>query len=222
MNNHGIEIIIEKILADAQSEADSLIADAQSEADKVLAESTAKADSISAGYRARAEQIASAGAQAAQTAGENRARAALLEAKSAIIDEAFESARAKICALDEESYFAFLSSLLFSALDDRADAVKTSDETGDEICRSDEYVLLLNAADREKYADKLIKSAKEKYPDISLTPDNSDTPIDGGLILKGGDLEVCCSVSVLVERTRERTEREVASRLFGTDPENHI
>lgn len=215
MNNNGIKNILEKIIADAQAEADRLIADAQTEAEAIIAENTAKADEITAEYRTRAEQITAAGEQTAQSTGENVTRNALLEVKSAIVDEAFESARKKICALDEEKYFAFLSSLLFSALDDRATAVRTSDKTGDEICRADEYILRLNAGDLEKYAKKLIDAAKEKYPDISITASETPALIDGGLILKGGNLEVCCSVSILVERTRERIEREVASRLFG-------
>ena len=213
--NNGIEKITARILDDANAQADEINAQTAAETEAVLAQYAEKAKSITNEYTEKAERIRASGVQKAESAAEAVVRASTLNTKSEVIDSAFENAVKGILSLGDKEYFAFLTSLLFSVLDDREDAQKTSKKTGDEICTSDEYLIRLNKTDSDKYAKKLVEKAKQKYPEINIRTDEQFAEIDGGLIIICGKLEANCSVSLLVKRSRESIERDVSKKLFG-------
>ena len=74
--------------------------------------------------------------------------------------------------------------------------------------------VILSPKDRARYGKAAVTRANEKLGDGHLTLSEQTRPIQGGLILSDGDVEVNCSFETLVRLIRGETDREVAKVLF--------
>lgn len=191
----GIEKITGRIAADAQAEIDA-----------VLAEARSKAEGIRAKYDAQAQQeydtLIRRGKAAAQEREKNlhssaqmEARKMVLAAKQEMLDQAFLTAREKLCGLDDEKMTALLSAL----------AVKAS-VTGEEE-------VVLNA-DVKKRLGKAVVSKANADGGLHLTLSEEEGAFDGGLLLKSGAVEVNGTFDTLVRLIRGEVAGEVAKVLF--------
>ena len=125
------------------------------------------------------------------------AKKTLLALKQEMIAKSFALAEQKLRSLDEEQYVALLSRLAAS-----------SAVTGEEE-------IVLNAADRERVGEAVVKAANEKLGEkgrLTLSPSAGD--FDGGLILRRGNIEVNCTLALLVELCRGEMSAAIAGVLF--------
>ena len=107
---------------------------------------------------------------------------------------------------------------LVSQLEGEADSMRLY---GEDISPQ-AYEVVLNSRDRGSYGDKLMAAYRAgfgaKLPasalgKLRLAPDTA--PIDGGLILRCGPVEINCSLAMLMAENRRETEAKVSRILFG-------
>lgn len=217
----GVEKITDRIAADAAKEAQATLGAAEVECRKLAEEYGNR----TIGERDRVAERAQAEGQrmierAKSTADMNH-RAVLLAAKSALIDEVYEKARVKILDTDFGKYRELLTALLVSALLELAQSEEASAALGDETEPYDRIEVLFNHDDREKYGAAVVAEVRRRnerrigtarLEKLCLSEDTA--AIDGGLVIRYGNIETNCSLSVLLAEMRRETEGKVASILF--------
>lgn len=196
----GIEKITARIAADAEAE-DSVV---RKESEERIAQ-------IRADYEKQAQEAAAAilkdGAKENEQHASRIERTAQLEAKRNIlgmkqemVSKAFELAKEKIVNMPQEEYVAFLVRQI-------GQAASTGHET-----------LILNQSDRERCGAAVIAAANAALTAAgktgALTLAEETRPMSGGFILKQGDVEVNCTVDILLELVRGDLAAPVAGVLF--------
>ena len=222
----GLEKIIDRIIDDAKEKARGILEAAQADC-RITAEKYAKeAEDIRNGIAEKAEKegeilIAKTRSSTAMTR-----RNLLLSARGTLLDEAFERAKKEVRDADFGKYRELLTALLTSALIEQAKAEDASRDLGDEVMAFDCFEVLFNAEDREKYGATVVEAARRTAPrhigaeradKLRLSDETAD--IDGGLILRYGDIEANCSLTTLLAGMREELEQKVAAVLFAESGE---
>ena len=191
--------VIDKILAEAKTEADAIRAEAQSKLSDESDRSNAKLDS----YKKETDILAKE--QAQETTSRMLAAARMdmkkehVQAKAGLIDEVFEKAKERVNSLPDQQYQELINSLMIKAV-----------ETGDE-----EVVVGKNES---RIDQNVIKSVNRKLGpgfkgNLRLAGDKAD--IDGGFILRRGKIQINASTEVLMAQAREELVMELACQLFG-------
>ena len=189
----GLDKIIGRIRADAQAEIDA-----------IRAEGDAKAAEVTAAYEAQAKALLDSEAeksrQAAQSMAERGQRTdamdkskAILAAKQQCIDEAFDRAAQKLRQLPREEYISVLAALAASA------------GAGDEE-------IILSAADSDIGEAVVAKANALCGGSFTLSAESRE--LEGGLILKRGDVEVNCAFATQLRLLRQTMAADVAAILF--------
>ena len=192
---------IEKITARIET-------DTKAEVNKILQEAQEKAGALRGDYQARAEAEAKAAAQSGQEAAQRQgerlesaahmeAKKQLLFAKQACLDEAFARAQKKLNALPDEEYADLLARM----------AVKAAKTGREEI--------LLSAKDHKRVGALVVSKANALLQGSALTLSGETREMDGGLILRDGQVEVNCAFETQLRVLREDMTAEVAAILFA-------
>lgn len=187
---NGIEKITDKILSDAAQHAGRIKSEAEAAAAAAIAEAEKAAEKIKADARAKAGKEADSIMNRARSAAALAERNRLLEAKSGLIDKAFEMAKKKLTGSAE--YKTFLAAMLDRAVSDLPGEV---------------YIMSVNKKDRAAVQEIINNRTNIKLSD-------SDADIEGGFILTRGDIEINCSIEILTAQLRESLESEVNRILF--------
>lgn len=193
----GTEKIIAHIQADAQAQCDAVLAAAKEKCDAIR-EDYAKqaAEAYAERIRAGVKSCADEGESAARL-GRMEAKKTLLAVKQEMISRSFDEAARQLVSLPEEQYVALLAKLAAAA-----------SVTGEEK-------IVLNAADRTRVGEAVVKAANEKLGEKGkLTLSDAAGEFDGGLILRRGNIEVNCTSSLLVELCRGEMSAAIAGVLF--------
>ena len=190
----GTEKIIAHIEAGAQAQADAVLGEARQRCEAIKARFDDKAarlysDRIREGVKACQDQEDSA-----LRISRMEARKSVLSVKQEMVEKSFDLAVQQIVALPDEKYTAFLANL-----------VKKAGPAGDEE-------IILNAADRARVGEALIKAVNADGAKMKLSDETRD--IKGGLILRRGSIETNCSVELLVELCRGELSAKLADVLF--------
>jgi V/A-type H+-transporting ATPase subunit E len=193
------EQVVEKILSEAQAEADKIKSEAREKAAGQEAELAAELESFRKETETLAEKASEEKKRRMLATARMDTRKALLSCKVALLNEVFDKAREKIKELPEEQYHEFVESLMHKAI-----------ESGDE-----EVII---GAEDGRLSNGLIKSINRKLGpgfkgNLQLSSDTAD--IDGGFILRRGNIQVNVSVGVLLAEAKEQMEIELAAELFG-------
>ena len=216
---NGIEKITEKILGDAYVAAAETLNAADSEAGDLIAAAESRADAIRRTYDSRCADLNAELSSRAESVSESEFRNAELIARAKLVDRVFNEAKERLLSLDEKGYYTFLSKLLKNVAAERAEADKAIAAGNDEYDDFDGYELQLNPADRARFGDKLIDSLKGKIGKKPISVSDKDCDIDGGFILRWGQVDVNCSISRLIEGARDAHERDVCAILYPTKDE---
>ena len=182
---NGIDTIIQRLNTDAKAETDALLEKARQEAAAVAARYQAQADKEVA---EREERLISAA--------QMEARKTVLAAKQAVMEETYAKALEKLRNLPEARYVEVLTELLLQAAPHGVGEV------------------LFSAQDRETVGQAAVDAANGKSGG-KLTLSGETAPIQGGFILKDGNVEVNCAFDTLVRLQKAETAGQVAQRLFG-------
>lgn len=219
---NGLDKITERIVTDAKEQARQILEQAQADCRVAAQEYADRADAIRTRIADRTmkegeELIARARSSAAMTR-----RDILIATKAKILDRTFETAKAQICDTDYGKYRELLVALLSCALIDQAKNEQTCLELGDEVAEIDTFEVLLNEADRARFGTALLESARkvterrigtERVEKLRLSEDVAD--IEGGLILRYGNVETNCSISALLSEMRRELEPKISALLFS-------
>ena len=193
------EQVVEKILSQAQQEAQAILDQARSRIQQRRAD-----------LQGSRQNYAQQTEEKAKTAGEDKLARMLaaarmdlqkkrLAAKVDLLNEVFEKARQKINALPEEAYLDLMSRLIMKAV-----------QTGDEE--------VLVGGQETRINQKCIKQINQKLGpgfkgNLRLSDEKAD--IDGGFILRRGNVRINASTGVLIEQMRQDLEIDLAAELFA-------
>lgn len=192
----GTEKIIAHIQADAKAQADAILAQAEQQCASIREDyekkaSAAYGDKIRAGVKECQDKVDSI-----ERIAQMEAKKAVLALKQEMVSASFDKARDIIVGLPKEQYAAFLAKLA-------AQAAVTGDEE-----------VLLNGRDRDTVGPAAVKAANETLGAGRLTLAADAGNFAGGLILRRGNIEVNCTVELLVELCRADMSAQLAGVLF--------
>ena len=187
----SIQNIIDKILSDAQAEANATLAAAESQAAKLLAQSTAKAEQ----QRRDTEREV---AEKTQSVLEKRAADArlesakiLLQEKRKAVDSVYALALQRLVALPKEDALKLAATLL-----------EKYAEEGDELFFAENF----------KYADEVSLLPVVQARKLVLAKDR--LPLDGGMKLVGRVSDKDLSFGALLATDKDAYQAKLAKALF--------
>ena len=220
---NGLNKITDKILSEAQAKADKILADAEAECDRINAEYAERAEKIRSEISTEAEKGGMEYVARIRSTAATSKRNVLLQTKSDLIDGVFAGVLEQTRNLELVKYNEILIGLLSAALLEQLDSEETSRTLyGEEDALAPEsYEVLFNQRDRDRCGKLVIegvqkhlfgKVSADKLSRLTLATDTAN--IEGGLILRCGNVESNCSLAILFAQLRESLESEVARTLF--------
>ena len=194
----GIEKITARIENDGRAETSQMLKEAEDKAAAVLAEYKAKAEAETAAAVEAGKAAAQRQAERLESAAHMEAKKQFLAAKQACLDEAFAKAHKQLLALPDDKYAELLAKM----------AVKASATGKEEV--------LLNAKDRKRVGEQVVAKANEllrRKGKLTLAEDTR--PMEGGLTLRSGSVEVNCAFETELRVLRDDMASEIAAILFA-------
>ena len=218
----GLEKVTGKIIADAEAYARVIL-------DRAEAECAAVKEKYAAATEAELEKLREENDRECQpliirarSSAAMAKRNALLEARAALLDEAYAMAERQIKNMNPEQYLDLLQKMLRSALKNQLAGEEESMRLYGEDISPAVYEVILNSRDRDTYGETLLPAFKTGYgarlPETAhakLRMAAETAPIDGGLVLRCGPVETNCSLAMLMAENRRETEARVSRILFG-------
>ena len=197
---NGINKITDRIAAEAEAEASAVLAQAEEAAAAVRADFAAQAKELGESMLRQGTEEIEQKVQRADRSSRLEAKKDILSLKQELVAQAYRRAMEKILALPEADYIAFLAR-----------------EAGNAALTGQEEILL-NQADHDRVGEKVAAAAnalaaKRGLPG-ELKLSDKTRPINGGVVLRQGDIEVNCTLDSLLELSRGSLDAEVARILF--------
>ena len=218
----GLEKVTGKILADAEADARVILERADAECAEIAARFEAETEAEAERMREQNDRECQALIIRAKSSAAMAKRNAVLEARAALMDEAYAAAERQVRSMSGEQYLDLLQKMLRSALKRQLEGEEESLRLYGEDISPALYEILLNSRDRDTYGERLLTAFREgfgaKLPaaalqKLCLSPETAR--IDGGLILRCGPVETNCSLAMLMAENRRETEAKVSRILFG-------
>ena len=191
----GLEKITQRIRSDAQAEIDAILAEGDARAAEITANYREQARTMAQQEEQRSRQDAEALVERRISGNTMDKGKALLGAKQECIDEAFARAAKKLRELPAEEYAALLARIAAAA------------GVGDEE-------LIFSAADAEAVGEAVVQQANALKAGASFTLGSEHRELDGGVVLKRGDVEVNCGFATQLRLLRQTMAADVAAILF--------
>ncbi len=218
----GLEKITSRILDDANAQAQTILDEATDRSIAVRAQNLADAQAAQDHLVAQAEKEGEALVVRAKSSAAMTRRNIELAAKSEMIDRAFDKAMQEIYEMDRTEYAALLLSLLCKTLNAQRESERDSMRMYGEDIAPEYYELMLGARDSGDVANTIMNgvraaAAKGRIPaDMALKVRLCPTPIeiDGGLVLRCGDIETNCSFSMMLASLRPSLEPRIQQILY--------
>ena len=218
----GLEKVTGKIIADAEADAREILDRAEAECAAIREKARADLEAELEALRETNDRECQSLVIRARSSAAMAKRNAILEARAAILDEAYAAAEKQVRAMTNDQYLDLLCKMLRSAMKRQIEGEEDSLRLYGEDISPDAYEVVLNDRDRDYYGEKLLGAFRvglgSKFPlsvlaKIRLATDTAS--IDGGLILRAGLVETNCSLSMLMAENRRETETRVSRILFG-------
>ncbi|MFQ5793788.1 MAG: V-type ATP synthase subunit E [Candidatus Bipolaricaulia bacterium] len=202
----SVEKIVEKILSEAQTEADRTINEAKSQAEEIRRTGKDEAERARKPILDKAHREAERRRRMHRSLAELDTRNRLLATRRELLDQVFAEVNRRLAEIDEASYKNLLQRLIVEAT-----------ETGTEQ-------VVVSAADRKRLGNGFLESVnaelKRSGKTGALDYANETREINGGVVLKGENYEINVSFATLLRGAQESLEAEVARMLFaGGDPD---
>lgn len=194
----GLDKIIKEIQDEASAEAAAMIAKAKAEAEKILANAKAESDAKCEKIAAAAAQDVADIAQSRESAIALQRRQRALQTKQEMLSETLDKALESLKDLPETEYFGLMVHL-----------ASTSAQPG-------EGVMMLSENDSKRVPADFAQKVAAALPSGSTITISSETrPIDGGFILKYGDIEENCSFKSIFDASRDDFSDAIRDTLFS-------
>lgn len=196
----GIEKITARIAADADA-ANKTVLDASAQRiAEIRADFEKKAQEQTAAILRSGEREAEQYASRIERTAQLEAKRDLLAVKQEMVSKAFDLAKEKFAQMPAAEYTAFLTRQVLAAA-----------TTGSEQ-------LIFNANDKVKVGTEVLAAAnaqlKAKGLEGKLTLADETREMVGGFVLKNGNVEVNCTVDIMLELIRGELAAQVAQVLF--------
>jgi len=192
------EKVTEKILAEAEAEAQKI----KSQAEQKQADEKAKLDEQLTEFKKQTKVLAEKAAEDEKSHILAAARMVLakqlLAEKRKILDEVFEKARQQLKKLPDDKFQKLIAKLMLEAV-----------ETGDEEVIIDKKENRIDQQLIDKVNEQL---SSDKKTDLKLSDEKQD--IGGGFILKRDKIKTNVTFDVLLNNARKELEIELAKELF--------
>ncbi|MDL2219115.1 V-type ATP synthase subunit E [Ruminococcaceae bacterium OttesenSCG-928-O06] len=194
----GLDKILQEIRDEAAAEAQQALAKAKAEADEILAAAKTESDAKVAAIEAAATQDVADIERSQESAAALQRRQRTLAQKQTLLAETLDRALQALYALDEDAYFALLS----------RQAVKAA--------QPGEGILMLNEKDKKRLPAGFEKQVADALPaGASLKVSDATRPIDGGFVLKYGDVEENCSFEAIFNARTDEFSDMIREVLFA-------
>ena len=194
---NGIEKITARIETDAKGEIAEILREGEAKAAQIRASYQTQADLTAKAAAAAGKEAAQRQAERLESAAQMEAKQMLLAAKQSCLDEAFEKARQQLLGLPDGQYSDLLAKI----------AAKAS--------RTGKEEIILSAKDHKRVGAKVAEKANFILGNGKLTLASDTCEMDGGLILRDGQVEVNCAFETQLRVLREDMTAEVAAILFS-------
>ncbi|MHC4087361.1 MAG: V-type ATP synthase subunit E [Planctomycetota bacterium] len=195
----GTEEVIEKILADARTEAKKIKKQADEKEAAEQAKFNEQLDEHKKQTNVLAEKLGSEKKLHLLAAARMDIAKERLAEKSRVLDEVFEQARQQLQNLSDDQYKTLCTNLMLEAV-----------ETGDEEVTID--------TNEKRIDEKFIKQINQKLaPERrgNLKLSDQTQPIGAGFILKRGKIKNNVSLDVLLAQARKELEIDLAKDIFS-------
>ena len=195
----GIEKIIERINAASAEECAVIAQEAEKDCEVIRADYAQKVQRVYESAVKNGETEARLVAERFVRNAKLNARKDILTAKQEAMDMAFAAAKAKLEAMDEDKYVAWLADMACEASDGSGELIlsKRDAALGDKIVAKANEALL----------------AKGKKAELTVSTETQD--LDAGFVLRDGKLEVNCTLSAILDMKRKDIAAAVADMLFS-------
>ena len=194
---NGIEKITARIETDAKSEIAEILREGEAKAAQIRASYQTQADLAAKAAAAAGREAAQRQAERLEGAAQMEAKKMILAAKQSCLDAAFDKARQQLLDLPDGQYSDLLAKI----------AAKASHTGKEEI--------VLSAKDHKRVGEKVVEKANFILGTGKLTLAGETREMDGGLILRDGQVEVNCAFETQLRVLREDMTAEVAAILFS-------
>lgn len=188
----SIEAITDRIESEAKAYADDQRSRAQAEKNAALEEAKKAAEEVKAKRSAAAKTDSQVLKSRRQSVADLEVRKMMLAAKQEVIEESFAQALERLRNLPQDQYIRFLTTQL----------APYQGEAGQ---------VILNESDKAKHGAKLADALQG----TSLTVADETAPIQGGCILKRGNISYNASLEKLLEDARSELTPQIAATLFA-------
>ncbi|HHU90540.1 MAG TPA: hypothetical protein GXZ22_05730 [Clostridiaceae bacterium] len=198
---NGAEKIKERILEDARSLHDKIMQEANAQAENIIAEAEKEAFQRMTLLTEKAKEEAALIKQRYKAAESMEDRKNMLKVRQECIDETFEVALQKLSDMPVDKYKLFMESIIL------------------ETVKNEDGVIVFNERDKKRLGEDFISGLNQKLKAkglsavLSLAKDSLDT--SGGFILRYGEMEVNCTLEIILDMQRPNMETEVAKILFN-------
>ena len=197
----GAEKIIARILEDARLKASNNIKEAEKQASDIINAAKEEAEKKRTVIIENALKNADEMKKRAISVAELEARKIKLKAKQEIITSVFEKAITALNSLPAETYAKILCNMIISS-----------------VAKGNEEVVL-SIRDKERLGKEFIDDINRKLAEKGLKGDlrlsEQTANINGGFILKSGEIEINNSFDTLIRMKRNELEPEIIKILFG-------
>ncbi|MCD8311282.1 MAG: V-type ATP synthase subunit E [Firmicutes bacterium] len=217
----GLEKIISKIDEDTDAECKSLIDEANAEAERIKEDYAAKRDAAIASMNERLEREAESVVARAKSSSAMSRRNIMAGARSRNVDLAYTMALKKIYSSPRESYAELVTSLAVDAIKRHIDAAEERTSRYGESAGSYPFELVFNEHDREEIGEFVVFSIKNNYKCEfkaeelrRVTLAVGSVAIDGGVIVRCGNIEENRTLSLIAESCRTRLDPLVYEALY--------
>lgn len=198
---NGAEKIKERILTDARSLHDKILAEANAQAKSIIAEAEKEAFQKTTLITEKAKEEAALIKQRYQAAESMEDRKNILKVRQECINEAFDLALKNLSDMPDDKYKLFIEGIILNTI-----------KNGDGI-------IVFNERDKKRLGEGFISEINGKLKTkglsaaLSLAKDSLNT--SGGFILRYGDMEINCTLEIILNMQRPNLESEVAKILFN-------
>ena len=227
---NGIEKITARIETDCKAEVAQSLREGQEKAAAVRADYEAKAAAAAKAAAEAGQQAAQSQLERLESAAQMDAKKLMLSAKQESLDAAFGAAKAKLLALPDEQYAELLAAMAVKAAKTGREEIILSQRDHDRVGAlvvSKANAMLAQASAPSVAEDlkgskagnllsKVVTGANAILQGTALITLSKETAeMDGGLILRDGNVEVNCAFETQLRVLRDEMAAEVAGILFA-------
>lgn len=190
----GKDAIINKIMSDADSQAEEILAQAKAKAEAQVKKALDESEALQADAAKKAEDAGSELITRRLTVAGLDVKKQMLAVKKELIDASFAKAESVLAGLEDDDYLKLISAMLAKSASD-----------GDTV--------IVSANDKSRITADFIKKQSKKLG-ISLTLGKEYGDFDGGIILTGGGVDKNLTLEVELKLLYDEIQADVAAILF--------